>query len=84
MKEVSITIIPIGTRFTYKDMEFEVVDRSEYPFIEAKCLEKNNPYEHHLLFTNFEHVIVADGAKTYKQSFVETGRHYYAMKEELG
>lgn len=86
MKQVCITDIPVGTKFFYtgKDgerNEYEVVSREEYPFVEAKCLSKEEKYN--MLFWNFDNVEVADDTRTYKRTFVDTGRHGFVMKEEL-
>ena len=81
MKTVCITDIPVGTKFTYKENEWEVVSREEYPFIEAKCLSEK--HEHNTLFWDFDDVGVADDTRTYKQSFVEVSKHYFVRKEEL-
>lgn len=80
----SITILPVGTKFNYKGLEYEVTSRSEYPFITVKCLTEPNDYEgHEILFWNFEKVEVPEDTKTYKQTFVEVSKNYFAMKEEL-
>ena len=81
MKTVCITDIPVGTKFTYKDNEWEVVDREEYPFIEAKCLTEK--HEHNMLFWDFDKVEVADDTRTYKHTFVNNGHNHFVMKEEL-
>ena len=79
-----ITTLPEGTRFLYKTMDYVVVDRSEYPFIECKCMTEPNDYEgHNVLFTNFEKVEVPDGTKTYKSTFVEARKNYFVRKEVL-
>ena len=81
---VSITDVPVGTKFKYKDMDWEVVDRDEYPLIEAKCLTQPNDYGGlNVVFWDFEKVEVADGTKVYKQSFVEVGPHYFVRDEQL-
>ena len=80
----SITILPVGTEFNYKGLTYKVTDRSKYPFILAKCLTEPNDYEgHEVMFWNFEKVEVQDDTKTYKQTFVEVSKNYFAMKEEL-
>lgn len=79
----SITILPVGTKFTYNGLEYEVADRGQYPLIEAKCLTEPNDYEgYNVLFWNFEKVEVADDTKTYTQNFV-SDRHGFHMEETL-
>lgn len=63
--KADITTLPVGTKFQYKNEQFVVEDRGEYPFIVAKCLTEPNAYEGlGLMFTNFEQVEVADGTPT--------------------
>ena len=58
----SITLLPEGTRFSYKGLDYEVTSREEYPFILAKCLTEPNDYQsHEIMFWNFEKVEVAEG-----------------------
>lgn len=79
-----ITDLPVGTRFLYKTLDFEVVDRKEYPFIECKCHTEPNDYEGlNVLFTNFEKVEVPDGTRLYKREMVQLGKNYYGFKETL-
>ena len=79
----SITILPVGTKFNYNGLEYEVTSRDQYPFIEAKCLTEPNDYEgHNILFWNFEKVEVADDTKVYVQTFV-SDRHGFHMEETL-
>lgn len=62
--KADITTLPVGTHFLYKTQSFQVVDRNEYPFIEAKCLTEPNEYEGlNLLFVNFERVEVPDNTE---------------------
>lgn len=86
MKQVCITDIPVGTRFIYTDREgktneWEVTSREEYPFIEAKCVSEK--HDLNTLFWDFDMVDVSDDARVYKRSFVEAGKNYFVMKEEL-
>lgn len=79
-----ITDPPVGTRFLYKTLDFEVVDRSDNHFIECKCHTEPNDYEgHNVLFTNFEKVEVPDGTRLYKREMVQLGKNYYGFKETL-
>ena len=75
-----ITDLQVGQHFLYKQMSWVVVDRSEYPFIEAKCETEPNDYEYNVLFGNFEKVEVPDSAKLYKQSFVMKGDTFYRVE----
>ena len=80
----SITILPVGTKFVHDGLEYQVTSREEYPFIMAKCLTEPNDYEgHEVMFWNYDQVEVPDDTRTYKQTFVEVGKNYFAMKEEL-
>lgn len=84
MRQVQITVVPVGTHFFYEGEEFVVDNRDGYPFIETTCLSNPEKYDGlGLAFCNFEHVEVADDAKVYRQSFVDTGKNHFVMKEEL-
>lgn len=52
---VNITRLPVGTWFKYKEVDYKVISRDEYPFILCKT--------HDILFTNFEKVEVKDNTK---------------------
>ena len=59
--KANITQLPEGTRFLYKGDEFEVTDRSDYPFILAKCITlRRKAGVRDVIFTNFERVEVPD------------------------
>ena len=60
--KADITTLPIGTKFKYNGELFEVEDRSEYPFIQTRCITEPNEYDGlGVMFTNFEKVDVPDG-----------------------
>ncbi len=81
--KANVSDVPIGTNFTYNGMEFVVVG-SNYTFAECRCITEPNEYEHNVIFGGAgEMVDVLEGAKFYKQAFVEVSPHYYVRKEEL-
>lgn len=76
--KANITTLQVGQHFIYKNQSFVVVDRSEYPFIEAKCTTEPNDYEGlNVLFCNFERVEIPDTAKTWKSKFVQRGDTFF-------
>lgn len=82
--KADITTLPVGTRFLYNTLDYEVVDRSDYPFIECKCHTEPNDYEGlNVVFTNFEKVEVPDGTRLYKRVSVQLAPNYYGFKEVL-
>jgi len=81
--KASITEVPVGTHFLYKQQSWIVISRDEYPFIEAKCETEPNDYEgRNVLFCNFERVEVPDNTKLWKAKFVQYGNDF-CMEEEL-
>ena len=79
-----ITDIPVGTKFSHNGKEYEVTNRDEYPFIEAKCLTQPNDFEgHNVVFCDFESVEVEDGIKLWKSKIVQAGQGFYVRTERL-
>lgn len=83
--KANVSDLPVGTKFNHKGMEYVVVER-DYPFATCKCLTEPNDYQGILVqfgggFDNL--VEVPDGAKTYKQTFVDCGKNLFVRKEEL-
>lgn len=59
--KANITNLPVGTRFLYDGMDYEVTGRGDYPFILAKCHTQPNDYNGlDIMFANFEQVEVPD------------------------
>ena len=84
MKQVCITNVPVGTHFFYKEEEYVVKERDEYPFILTKCTSNPDKYDGlDLMFANFEKVEVADDTKVYIDSFVNVGGNLIVRKETL-
>lgn len=83
----NVSDLPVGTKFTFDGMEYEVVDRDEYPFVECKCLTEPNDYEgHNVLFGGSSKTCVVDvapGTKCYRYEFVEVSPNICVMKPVL-
>lgn len=76
--KANITTLQVGQHFLYNNLSFVVVDRSEYPFIEARCETEPNEYDGiNVIFGNFERVEIPDNAKTWKSKFVWKGNTAY-------
>lgn len=74
----NITTLQVGQHFLYKNLSFVVVDRSDYPFIEARCETDPNEFDGiNVFFCNFERVEVPDGTKIWKSKFVWKGDTAY-------
>lgn len=43
--KANVSDLPVGTKFTYKGLVYEITNREDWPFVEAKCLTEPNDYE---------------------------------------
>lgn len=79
--EVSITSVPVGTKFKYNDKEF-VVTKRNYPFVDAKCITEPNEYEGlEVMFGSKCEIVEIDDNSDIIEQYFETTKWGFQLKE---
>lgn len=78
--KANVSDLEVGEYFTTETGEkFKVTDRSDYPFIYAKCLTEPNEYEGYEVEFCYKMVEVDTKAKIYKPEFIEKSKHHFQL-----